>query len=218
MTEHPSYLELDRHALGAGLDTNTARHVANCALCQAHLERILAESVVPVWVEQLAAAAPARTHDWRPWTAALGGLAAAAVLCLVWLRPSERPLGYDTAKGMPAVGVYVNRHEVVRVWDGAALEPGDRIRLEVAPEEFAHVSVFLEGEGSATPLYQGPVQAHARSVLPKAWQLDATSSAERIVVLFSDRTLAPAEAEAQLRRPDPKRACVVRLTLPKRLP
>ena len=77
------------------------------------------------------------------------------------------------------------RAGAVSLWDGGTLLPRDRIQLEVAPEEFDHVSVFnLDAKGSPALLYQGPVKPYSRQVLPKAWELDAAGDAEHIVVMF----------------------------------
>ena len=219
---HPSYLELDRHALGAAAEATTARHVTECARCRAYLESMPGTEGLPAWLP--AARLPLRVQRTRPlrvrrtrrWALATSCLAAAAALFLVWLRAAPEP-GYDGVKGAPSVGVYVLRAGQVGLWDGAPLEAGDRIRLEVAPEQFRRVSVFsLAQAEQPRSLYAGPVTPGVRQVLPKAWQVDAAPTPEQLAVFFSDMEISAQAAEVLLTARDPRSVWLVRLSLPKR--
>ena len=228
-SRHPSYLELDRHALGAQREAGTAGHVASCTRCRSYVERVTpAEQAadVPAWLCNLAESAPPRTGlRLRVPLALTGALALAAGVCLTWWSAQsalDRPPAYDTAKGLPAVAVYVNHSGNVSLWAGAALAPRDSIRLEVAAEDFVHVSVFVDSHSQAGHgrqlLYQGHVTAHARELLPKAWQLDDAELPEHISVLFSTNAITPAHAVELLTAEtlDPAHAYLVQVTLPKR--
>jgi hypothetical protein len=180
---------------------------------------------LPAWLGGLAEPLPTRAPEgWlrlRVPVALTATLAVAASLCLVW-RSAQSGLDaspeYDTAKGLPAVAVYVNHDGRVGLWNGDALATGDSIRLEVAAEDFVHVSVVLDAGEHRQVLYQGPVQAHARVLLPKAWQLDDAARSEHLSVLFSREALTRERAEALLTATtlDQTGAYLVQLTLPKR--
>jgi hypothetical protein len=214
--QHPSYLELDRHALGAATQLTTAAHIAACARCQRYLASALDAGEPPVWLEAaLAALSPARRT--RRWVLAGASLAAAAALLLVLLGPGADRIAYDGVKGAPAVGVYVLREGNVRLWDGAPLQSGDRIRLEVAPEQYRRVSVFSVGQGQKPHrLYAGAVTPGARQVLPKAWQIDAAPAPEQLAVFFSDTEISVQAAEVLLLARDPREVWLIHLALPKR--
>jgi hypothetical protein len=210
---HPSYLELDCAALGAAREAGTAEHLRVCERCRSYVEAARPADVVPGWVTELGRA-PARRARPLGWLA--GGLAAAAVLLLVWMRPESEPL-YVGTKGSPSALVYVHRDDTTMLWDQTPLRAGDRIRLEVAPEEFEHVTVLggsARGAESAL-LFSGHVEPRQRALLPKAWQLDGVGQAEHLAVVFSHAELSAGAARALLRARDPAEVQIVRLTLPK---
>jgi hypothetical protein len=103
----------------------------------------------------------------------------------------------------------------VSVWRGEALAAGDRIRIEVAAENYGHVAVFHEDAQRNTLLFQGVVAPHARTLLPRAWQLDAAETPERLAVVFSDAALDPRAAEALLRSAETAQHYVVRVVIEK---
>jgi hypothetical protein len=147
---------------------------------------------------------------------AAAALVLAASLCVMWLGPPHRDTNYDGVKGTPSVGVYVQRGAVVQLWNGGPLQAGDRIRLEVVPEEFGHVSVF--SVPSASPLvrlYTGPVKRQTHNLLPKAWQVDAADGPEQLAVFLSDMEISAQAAQTLLRARDPEQVWLVRLSLPK---
>jgi len=221
-TRHPSYLELDRHRLGSACDAALAQHVEACERCRAHLARIGPVSEVPAWVGELGAQAvrpgPPRLRS-VPVALFVGALAAAAALLV--LRQPPQPASesaYDTSKGAPSVWVHVQHEGVRSPWDGAPLASGDQVRLEVAPEEFTHVTVFSIGARSTPPtlLFRGALRPHVRVALDKAWQLDAQVEPERLTVLFARVELSVAAAKLALRERDPSLVHAVELVLPKR--
>jgi hypothetical protein len=209
---HPSYFELDCAALGAAREAATAEHLRSCAQCRSYVEAARPAEVVPTWVAELERA----RRKPRAWTWLAGGLAAAAALLFVWLAPGSEP-PYVGVKGAPSALVYVHRDHATSLWDHTPLRAGDQIRLEVAPEEFEHVTVLGGAARGAetTLLYGGPVKPHQRALLPKAWQLDAVGDAEHLAVVFSRAELSAGAARALLRARDPAEVQVVRLTLPK---
>jgi hypothetical protein len=219
MTEqHPSYLELDRHALGAATQPATVAHVAECARCRHYLASALPAGEPPRWLDASLRPLSAARRT-RRWALAGASLAAAAALLLVLLGRGVEESEYDGIKGAPAVGVYVLREGNVRLWDGAPLQSGDRIRLEVAPEQFRRVSVFSLSEGKQPrSLFTGAVTPGARQVLPKAWQIDAAPTPEQLAVFFSDTEISAQAAEVLLRARDPREVWLVQLALPKRTP
>jgi hypothetical protein len=213
-TRHPSYLELDRLALRSGGSPELTTHVADCLVCRAYLDSPAPVQTVPPWVEELAT--PGAPRRWRAPSTAFAVLLASAAAFLLWRQPTEHAT-YGTSKGAPSVLVHVQHEGVHSTWDGAPLMAGDQIRLEVAPEEFSYVSVFLPGEHGepARLLFQGPVKRHARTPLDKAWQLDAWPADERLTVVFSRAPLTSSEVRRLLASPADE-GRVIELVLPKR--
>ncbi len=214
---HPSFLELDRHALGLPAP-KTEAHLARCERCRRHLRevaRVADERPLPAWLETRGP--PRRTERLRARGVLIGAVAIAAALALAVLRDAPPKTPYDGRKGAPSAWLHVLREGVARPWDGAPLSTGDRIRLELAPQDFRHVSVFSLPAGAAPQLlYRGSVPAHARVALPKAWEIDAAPGPERIAIVFARVELSRAAAELTLRERDPAEVWVVELVLPKR--
>lgn len=213
---HPSFLELDRHALERGC-LPTAAHVAQCTRCQAYLAEPASIEPAPAWIGELLRARRARRRRTAGY--GFGGLALAAALCLVVLRSDQHSARYIGVKGAPSVAVHVNRGGNVALWDHAPLLPGDRIRLEVAPQEFGYASVFsAEGHPPRLSLmFSGRVPVHGQTLLPKAWLLDAAPGPERVLVMFSHAEISEQAATALLDAHDPRDVAIVSLTLPKSL-
>jgi hypothetical protein len=211
---HPSYLELDRRALGVAIDPASEAHVTRCERCQGYLAATSAAPVAPTWLEPRLRAR--RRRRIAGFGAVAGALALAASVCLMWFMLPGRGANYDGIKGAPSVGVYVQRGAVVQLWNGSALQAGDRIRLEVAPEEFSYVSVFsVPPVSPLVRLYAGPVKRGARNLLPKAWQVDAADGPEQLAVFLSDMEISAPAAQTLLRARDPEQVWLVRLSLPK---
>lgn len=213
---HPSYLELDRHFLGASLDPETARHVAACGPCQGHLARLAPPHHVPDWVVARSQARAARRRSRARWIGA-GGLVALAACALLFFGAPPAAGPYIGAKGAPDVSVHVSRAGAATLWTGFPLQPGDRIRLEVTPQEFDQVAILSLDANSHhwALLYQGEVTPGQRNLLPKAWKVDATSSTEELAVAFSHGRLSGSEAKALLSKSASSELTLRRLTLPK---
>lgn len=212
---HPSYLQLDRHCLGVALDAVVVAHASSCPRCSAYVARYRPAEQLPAWLPEAlgnksGTRARRRVYTWSAF-------AAAAVLCLVgsW---ALRDDGYDGVKGAPAALVHVQRQEgSTAVWSGEPLAPGDKIRLEVMPEEFEYVSVFSLPLGAKLPvlLYAGRVRARSATLLPKAWQLDAAPGSEALAVMFARSLISPQAAQLLLRARDPREVVIVRFDVPK---
>ncbi|HUS66177.1 MAG TPA: hypothetical protein VMZ28_16605 [Kofleriaceae bacterium] len=186
MTSHPSFLALDRAALGAALDPAARAHVDGCERCQAHVDRVQRAEPPAPWLRALPPARPA----WRSWRWG-GGLAlAAATACALLLLVRARGRGDDdragagatTAKGAPEVLLHIKRGDSVTTWDGAApVIPGDRLRLEIAPSGYRRVQVI--GSGGAL-LHDAPLRAPG--LLPVAWEVDDQPGPETLTVILTD--------------------------------
>jgi len=232
-SEEPGTLALAREQTTAR-DAALDQHVADCAQCRAHLAALAearkASDTLPPWLREIEAqrSAPGFVAERvvhsgvtrlrrRPLHTTLIGAAVACAAAFALMRgPSES--AYDTTKGAPSVWVHV-QHEGVRcTWDGAPLMAGDQIRLELAPENFRHVTVFSVGASGADPtfLHRAPLRPHARSALDKAWQLDARGTSERLLIVFAKDELSVAAARKMLRERDPEQVQVIELVLPKR--
>jgi hypothetical protein len=219
---HPSFLELDRQCLGLSVDASTAAHVAACARCGQYIASYRPATDAPAWLSakatRSASERPKRTpHASRARLVWAGSFALVAAVCLAVYWPARREGAYDGVKGGPSVALFVQRAGLVGLWDGAPLRAGDRIRLQVMPDEFDFVSVFGLPVGGAAPqrLYTGPLTPRASALLPKAWQLDAAPGPEQLVVLLSHAELSDQAVKALLRARDPREVWLVQLKLPK---
>ncbi|MEL6187488.1 MAG: hypothetical protein AAFU79_22955, partial [Myxococcota bacterium] len=171
---HPSHYALDRLALGLPTESSIVEHLKTCPRCSVLVERRRLARSVPQWVSELPATGPRRRRErgWTPWVLS-SGLAAAAAL-LSWLG-SPALDDFTTRRGSPTVGLYVKRADQVTPWDGSAVRPGDRLRVEVAADGFTHVGVFgaPTGEPQAMKLlYASAVAPDGAHLLPAAWEVD----------------------------------------------
>ena len=209
---HPSYLELDRFALGAAGEANTGAHVAACARCRGHLEGLRDVPPPPAALRARLAAAPAPASGKEALAAfvarwfggrrnrllgatALAGALAAAVF---WLAPRAPlpPADYDGVKGLPSVWIYVKHENELALWDGEKpLAPGDRLRLKIDPQELTYVDVFsVDDAGTFRPVYGGALARGVVTTLPAAWQLDDRAQREALIVVLSKGPVSPAAA------------------------
>jgi hypothetical protein len=227
---HPSYLELDRFALGAPGYEGTHGHVQGCARCRDHVARVSVPSAVPQWVRALPEKRARPKHLWVAGLSfGVGGLAAAAALALMVTtrNPAGTTVGpvvnapYVGTKGGPEVWVYVKRGEDVVLWQpGSPLQPGDRLRLQVDSGGLPQVAVFeLDGPNGYRSLWSGTVATSGPSTLPVAWSVDARPGDERLVVVASRASLSVSEVAARLRQPaDGKDGWTRQLLFPKAAP
>lgn len=188
MTSHPSFLELDAHAISPR-DDETSKHVRECQQCSAHVAAVRIPSPFPSALEQ-SAEKPPRSFTW--WPFALATVAVCAVLIIVTRPPPPPHEEIITPKGgTPAVALWLKRGDIVTPW-----KPGERVtrdaavRWEIAPAGFTHVRV-LDRE-TMTVLFESRVPGDA-PVLTPAWTFDGTRPSEkvRVVLTRDDRPLPP---------------------------
>ncbi|AKU91399.1 hypothetical protein [Vulgatibacter incomptus] len=196
MSGHPSFLVLDRLALGEDLP-EVRRHVGACTSCSAHLARVdpgelphLPDLRDRLRRQNMVTVLPA-TRRPRLW-AGIAGPALAAGVALGWFGharvaepPADETPGWIAAKGAPSVAIYVKRGERVRLWDGAtALQPGDRLRVRITPESYTHalLAMWDPASGSWTPLFEGEVPGSGPFFVPGTWELDPAPGAERLAI------------------------------------
>ncbi len=205
---HPSFLELDRHALGVSA-AGVAAHVATCEACQAHLRLVEpggAAADVPAW-----ALAQRRRPPRLRWSVSFAAAAAACALVL-WLAVGHRGGGGIETKGGPELWLYVKRGERVDLWNGTdPVRPGDRLRLKLQPDRYRHISVF----GGAGRLYDAPLVSGQLTSLPFSWEVDAQPGDETLVVILGPESVAPEEVADVLARGDAARYWSRRLVLAK---
>ena len=188
METHPSFLELDRHALKASSEA-TPLHVTACAECQAYLGRLQMEVALPAWV---ANPRPPRavTGRWRLF--ALAGTFAVTSVAGIVAYPAA---GFGTHPAIevekanaPGLALYIRRGDRVILWDAREpVYPGDSLRLQIAPMGFRHVRVTSKGEY----LYDGDLQSGAADFLPVSWKVDDAPGAETLDVTLSGPSLQP---------------------------
>jgi hypothetical protein len=245
---HPSFLALDRAALGSRT-ASLSRHLVACSRCRAHVERIadpapLPESASARLRPEIAPRRAPRPLPRRTW---IGGLAAAAAVVALFVallvgrdrdgldRPDDRlvadvgrrPPGKaavdDGIKGGRAVGVYVRRGSHTFLWDGSApVEPGDALRLKLVPDGMTQVHVFGETGGARARLallHRADIAPDRDALLDTAWRVDGAGGREVLVVVLSRRPLSRAAAEAAARAGGMgEELWVARLVLAKQLP
>jgi hypothetical protein len=185
MEAHPSFLELDRHALKASTEA-TRLHVDACAECQAYLGRLQMEVAMPAWVRE----PRARASRWRIFALA-GTFAAASVAGVVAYRAAgfgtSPAIGIEKANG-PGLALYIKRGDRVILWDRREpVYPGDSLRLQIAPQGFRHVRVTSGAEA----LYEGDLATGATDFLPLSWRVDDAPGAETIDVTLTGPSQSP---------------------------
>jgi hypothetical protein len=178
MTTHPSFLELDQLAAGAGTEPTRA-HLMTCAFCSAHVSRVQVEVPIPSWVRQ-----PAQRGWSRIWVWPLTATCAVALVASGFaLRAHRITPDLLAEKGGPALALYVKRGTEVLTWDEKqVLKAGDLLRLQVAPEGHSHVTI--DSPPAPGHLFDADVPA-GTSFLPVSWRVDAAGGPEVLEVTFS---------------------------------
>lgn len=207
-SQHPSYLALDRHALGVA-QPEVAAHVATCAICQARLPAPPPAPALPAWARAL----PPRRRAWLAWPSRTGprtlGLAVAALACaaLVWITGGNfgTPAGshdYIGTKGGPELWLYVKRRENVALWNGAEpVIPGDLLRLKIQPDRFKHITVFglkRTPAGEISRLYDGAITSGEATALPFSLVVDAEPGNETLLVVLGSAAVGPDQLDKVL--------------------
>ncbi|WP_375766882.1 hypothetical protein NR798_35080 [Archangium gephyra] len=200
-TAHPSFLTLDRAALG-DMTEEVRAHLASCPRCAGHVDALGRPPPVPSWAVALAhepPRAPSLLARLAPW----GVAALAAGLALVLWVPRDmetRPASMAglRSKGSPAVALYVKTGDAVRLWDGESLvAEGDLLRLKVMPEGFRWLTVAAAEGDSWQVLHEGPVPERGETLLPTSWRVEPGARSERLLVVLSHAPV-PAESLASL--------------------
>jgi hypothetical protein len=207
---HLSFYALDRVRLGDPPSAEEQAHLQACETCAAHLRPQDGPEAqpLPAWLAnvQLPAppARPARLSGWRLlWPGLTLATAVAAGLIGVWARPA--PQRQDSTgvreKGGPAVQVFVKRGERVFTWSGRAVQPGDRLRVEVNGAGYGFVSVAGRSAAQNKPvvLYDGTLASGAQ-LLPLSFRVDAEGKQEILSVIFGRRPI-PAELHVRAQEP-----------------
>jgi hypothetical protein len=187
MTEHPSFLALDRHALGDSTPA-VSSHVDECLTCRAHVETARVAAPIPARVLELKPAPRTRWWELR-WVQMLVPLAATVLVAVVLI---NREPGDDVrAKGSPTAIAWVKHGDEVSVWKGAPLVPGDSVRFQVAMEHFTRVTVIDATAKSV--LYEAVV---TNETMTPAWTLDAAPGGDVVWVVLSNEAVTPAIVDA----------------------
>jgi hypothetical protein len=202
---HPSHYAIDRAALGAPVDAAFSAHVSRCSRCAGLLAARRRAADVEPWVAAMRVRPPSRRSGAAAMLKRLGwallpAIGAVAVGVAAVSLPAVRD-GFDAsdatrAKGTPQVAVYVKRAGVVAPWDGRSpVRPGDRLRLGVRADGFAHVSVASVPSplGAPAVLYDGALAPRGETLLPLSFRVDDRGASEVVSVVLSARAIAPAE-------------------------
>ncbi|MCP3143239.1 hypothetical protein [Pyxidicoccus xibeiensis] len=202
-SQHPSFLELDRAALGVR-SASLEQHLKTCVECGVYLGRVTQAEPLPTWARALGTDTPVREPSgWRRWTWPVLATAALACGVLVFVLvpgpPTGEAPGYVASKDAPAVAVHIKRGEQVFLWDGRApIAPEDRLRLSVASGEHRYVTVAArssDGGEEWSLLFAGPLSSdEPETVLPESWRVDAAPGEERLRIIFSVEPLPGARA------------------------
>lgn len=193
---HPSPYALDQLAASGGA---LPAHVEGCPECQAYLARVNASRQPPAWLGGVEQQRP-RGPRWL-WMGASMAAALALVVGLLLARMPgagpERPDRYVGAKGAPEVVLHVKREDRVWTWSpGAAVQPGDLLRLTVIPAGFSQLLVATPEGNGWTPLFQGAVDPKRETDIPASWRVDAAGESEDLLIVLSRRPVRPEELSA----------------------
>jgi hypothetical protein len=228
---HPSFLALDRVALGAASAELTA-HVAGCEACRGYVGALTSAPTASDRDLALVKDRIRQRRRWWRWRTALlggGGLVAAAAYAVVLAvmprarvaAPGDDADAYLGSKGLPSVSIYVKHGQRSDLWDGRRpVTAGDRLRLKVDPGPHHRVQVYSSSppappdSGAPALLYAGAVAPGQGTILPDAWEVDAAPGAEQLLVVFGDRAIEPAWAAWLRGRIDPGYALLT-FVLPK---
>ncbi len=197
--EPVSWLRLESMALGDH-DATAVAHLAACAACRSCMDEIRADLVAlpPLHVpERGARAARSARPAWLRWAIPAFGLAAAAAIALLVVRPhgdgAEADARVATVKGVGEVVVDLVRDRDGAIGIGATTSrAGDRWKLVVtcAPGAAAWIDVaVVERGGHAAPDYPlspAHVACGNRVVVPGAFELTGPRPNRVCAVLGAD--------------------------------
>ncbi len=210
---HPSFLALDRAALGEA-SAEVRAHLKECPRCAEHVAAVSRPAPVPTWVSELGDAPPPRATKGWLWGLGLAACAALAVAIVVALvlperAPSRVPATWpqrDSSEVLlsnprggspPTVTLSIQRGEELRPWDGRSpVQAGDGLRFRVSPEGFSHVTVAAADGTTWRVLHARPVQPGLPVLLPPEarWEVRGDRESERLLVVFSDKPVDLSQA------------------------
>jgi hypothetical protein len=203
---------------GKAPDPSLASHLAGCPQCRAYLTTLeaLADDPLPWGLRAVERGARRRLS----WAWAVGGLAAAACLAVVLVRPGgQTEGGYVGTKGTPSVELLVRRGAETSIWDGRSpVRAGDTLALRVACEGLGHVAVAAPRDGAQgwARVVDAACAADPSAPLPFTLVVDDRPGQEHFAVVLSrvplDEARIRSAAEATTRTGD---MWTVRFDLPK---
>lgn len=211
---HPSELRLEEHLLAAAPEV--AAHVAGCERCARRLEEMARDGdrfrreVFPravVAVRDAAERAP-RPRWRRPWVLPTLGLATAAVLALVLVRPTAPDDGYVGTKGTAGFGltVYAEMTDGPRpIEDGAHVPAAAALRFSLrVPRRCWPWVASVDATGAVSQLFpppgSAPVEVDRSGPLPGGARLDGKTGPERLYALCPGRPLPWEVVRASVRQ------------------
>jgi hypothetical protein len=194
---HPSFLTLDRAALGRKTP-EVATHLdaaGGCERCREHLASVeVVPAPLPPWLATLQPRQARQVRQVRPTWVLPVALAASALVALGLFMhlPAVRPA---TAKGAPSIALYVKHGDSVELWDGhSPLQPGDRVRLQISADGFRYATVTAPHQEQ--PLFKGEVDPEKPALLPDSWRVDDAPGDEGLILALSAHPLEAGELEA----------------------
>lgn len=193
--KHASSFELDVYFASQPAEREVAveEHVAGCPRCRAYLEaldRVLAAMPAEAQRERTEKPRPWRSMRWkqqRRLASVLGVLAVAASAVVYFgARRDKSEDGYVGVKGAPGAQILLRRDGQVRVWDGVSpVRAGDAIAVDVACEQFNHVTVAAEqASGTVTRAWEGDCPTKKPSPLPFTLVVDEQPGREHFSVVL----------------------------------
>ncbi|MGQ0506255.1 MAG: hypothetical protein ACT4TC_13165 [Myxococcaceae bacterium] len=186
-------------------------HIAACADCRARFEEMeqdkahFSQVVLPRTVKRVRerAATPSRPK-WAAWLTPAAGLAFAATVAIVVVRPDTTPsasyLGLKGTTGATLKVIADREGRQFEVSNGAQLKAGDRLRFKVTPGSAQYLLVATrDAKGARTVLY--PFGGTRSAALPRAEgppatlelppgesvRLDDSLGEEHFVAVFSNQ-------------------------------
>lgn len=185
-------VELERHLAG---DLSAARYAeatdsdrARLVELQAEADAFLRSVDINNEVRRIQQRMPdAPKKNWLRWLVPAMGLAVAAAIAVVVVRPKDD--GDDIRLKGGDVTLVVHRATSgvsERLDDGDTVAPGTRIRFEVDAPRAGFVTIIgVDGSGKETLYFENVAYTPENRLMPGALELDATPGDERFALLFS---------------------------------
>lgn len=192
-TRHPSYLALDRYALGA-VALEVEQHLSACARCRGYVDEVRQPARVPDWVTDMS-----KTRIPLPRMAFVTVPAIAVAIAMIvsitrwaeWGEPAQSTrTTYVAAKSAPLVVIFLKRGEEIIAWSHERVRAGDSLRLGVSSGGFDRVTVLAEAHGAWIQLHEGSISESKgpglpMTLLPVSFRVDSLGDHERLTVVLS---------------------------------